>query len=569
MYILGIHTGHDASACLFKDGQLIAFCKEERLTRVKNDGGFFELGSIQEVFRVGGISSREVDVVCATRMNFPAQAFKGMAIRLARLPDKLLKRRRDVNLSTQMIKYDVEETQLLDLNVIKNKLQLRTDCKVSFINHHLSHVLGAWYFTDWAGDNLYVSCDGGGDGAHYSAYVGGEAFPKVLIGKDETLRKEPQNGAASVGLAYAFATELCGFIPNRHEGKLTGLAAFGEPIFADRLQSLWTVTDDGHVLSQLKGAGALKRFMHELFADASREDIAATIQYVTENVVLNWITKLRHLHPVSRIAMSGGVFSNVRLNQKVAELPDVEEIFVFPAMGDEGLSVGACVSWWCAHNNNVVDRRRLGQPYYGFPWSGSDLIKRAVDDGFPVERMEDPSNSAAGLLKNGQVGAIFYSGMEMGPRALGARSILASPADRSVNDSINKRLQRTEFMPFAPVVRDIDAKDVFAINSTNKYACHFMTITTDVNAKWRDRIPAVVHVDGTARPQIISREYNPLYYDIVSKFKELTGLPCLVNTSFNVHEEPIINTPEEALRALKDNRVDFLVCESGLIFPLA
>jgi carbamoyltransferase len=155
--------------------------------------------------------------------------------------------------------------------------------------------------------------------------------------------------------------------------------------------------------------------------------------------------------------------------------------------------------------------------------------------------------------------------METGPRALGARSIIASPQKREVNESINRRLERTEFMPFAPYVLDRDAEEVFEIDDRNRYACRFMTITTGVRRAQQARIPAVVHVDGTARPQIVYREDNPLYYDILVCFKDLCGIPCLVNTSFNAHEEPIINTPQEALQALADNRVDFLVCDRGIV----
>lgn len=180
--------------------------------------------------------------------------------------------------------------------------------------------------------------------------------------------------------------------------------------------------------------------------------------------------------------------------------------------------------------------------------------------------MENPSKETAKLLADGKVGAIFYGAMEMGPRALGARSILASPAKREVNDSINARLQRTEFMPFAPYVLKEDAERVFKIDDRNRYACRFMTITTEVNIEFAEEIPAVVHVDGTARPQIIERADNKLYHDILTEFKALTGLPCLVNTSFNAHEEPIINTPDEAIQALADDRIDFLICESGLVF---
>jgi carbamoyltransferase len=159
--------------------------------------------------------------------------------------------------------------------------------------------------------------------------------------------------------------------------------------------------------------------------------------------------------------------------------------------------------------------------------------------------------------------------MEMGPRALGARSILASPARRQINEELNKRLARTEFMPFAPYVLDVDADRVFNVGHARREACRFMTITTDTRPAFRDRIPALVHLDGTARPQIIERHTNALYNDILVQFKQRTGIPCLVNTSFNSHEEPIINTPAEALRALRDGRIDFLVTEDGLVFDRA
>jgi len=155
--------------------------------------------------------------------------------------------------------------------------------------------------------------------------------------------------------------------------------------------------------------------------------------------------------------------------------------------------------------------------------------------------------------------------MEFGPRALGARSIIASPKKNSINKSLNDRLQRTEFMPFAPYVMEDDASDIFNISEANRYACKFMTITTNVKKKWIKKIPAVVHIDNTARPQIVNKKDNKLYFEILNYFKKITGLPVLVNTSFNAHEEPIINKPNEALASLKDMRIDFLVTKFGLI----
>ena len=171
----------------------------------------------------------------------------------------------------------------------------------------------------------------------------------------------------------------------------------------------------------------------------------------------------------------------------------------------------------------------------------------------------DPVALTAEWLAAGRIGAIYHGRMEYGPRALGARSILASPADAGVNEALNKRLERTEFMPFAPVVSEDDAAELFDIGSVNRYAARFMTIACDVKPVWRERIPAAVHVDGSARPQIVSRADNPIYFDILAAFKVRTGLPALVNTSFNVHEEPIVNRPEECCRALADGRVDFVV----------
>jgi carbamoyltransferase len=204
--------------------------------------------------------------------------------------------------------------------------------------------------------------------------------------------------------------------------------------------------------------------------------------------------------------------------------------------------------------------------YLGREYPPSSLVEEAKRNGLTIKKMENAAAAAANLLKQHYIGALFAERMEMGPRALGARSILANPSDRGINDSINKRLGRTEFMPFAPYVLDEDAERIFDIPPHSLYPSRFMTITVNVKEEHRSTIPAVVHIDGTARPQIVHREDNPIYYDILKEFKKATGIPCLVNTSFNAHEEPIINTPAEAVNALMRDRVDFLICDEALIF---
>ncbi|MGZ9088944.1 MAG: carbamoyltransferase C-terminal domain-containing protein [Rhodoplanes sp.] len=207
----------------------------------------------------------------------------------------------------------------------------------------------------------------------------------------------------------------------------------------------------------------------------------------------------------------------------------------------------------------AAPERRLSRPRLYGPGrrrSGGDRRREAT-----------PGQSVAAAAKRlaaGEIGAVYTGRMEYGPRALGARSILANPSRRETHDLLNERLDRTEFMPFAPVVPIERAAEVFDVNSVNAYACRFMTITCNVRPAWRERIAAVVHVDGSARPQTIERVTNPLYYDLVTGFERETGIPVLVNTSFNVHEEPIVNTPRECAQALLDRRIDFVVTKRAI-----
>lgn len=569
MIILGIHTGHDAGACLFDGHQLLAFCKEERLTRVKNDGNRFKLAAVDEVLGIGGIRRDEVDAVIFTRMRFPLSVYSGVAVktRLQDLSRRVRNISKGVSLIREMKKRSViDENEIIDLRKLRKAMGVRQDVDIRFVNHHFSHVLCSYKYTTWEEDALFISCDAGGDGAYYSAYAfDGSSFQRLIGGDDLLLKPQPQ--AASIGVAYSMVTALLGYTVNRHEGKITGLAAFGKPVVASEIANAFTLEKDGSIATGFATAGELRTFIAALIKPLSREDAAASIQSAAERVMLGWVKILLKRFPAKYIGMSGGVFSNVLLNQKVAELPGVDEVFVFPAMGDEGLPVGNCAAYLVEkYGWDGVVRDQLGDVYLGRPYTGSDLFSAAKNQDFTIHSTNAPAVETARLLADGWVGAIFSQRMEMGPRALGARSIIASPVKKEINDSLNKRLERTEFMPFAPYVLAEDAETVFDISDKNREACNYMTITTFVHAEYQEKIPAVVHVDGTARPQVIKRETNPLYYDILKEFKGITGLPCLVNTSFNAHEEPIINTPSEALQALRDNRIDFLVCDNGLIF---
>jgi carbamoyltransferase len=340
----------------------------------------------------------------------------------------------------------------------------------------------------------------------------------------------------------------------------------GETVFAERIGRHFRVDDAGRIFSDFRNNAAIFKLLAEIAREGRREDVAASIQKVLEDTMLLSVGRLLERHPARHLGVAGGVFANVRLNRLLAEQLDLNEIFVFPPMGDEGLPVGGSLVYLLQRDGIahwLKQRRRLKDVYLGRDYT--DVVDPTLSAIRDIRRLDgDPIEGTAKLLVAGEIGAIYTGRMEYGPRALGARSILANPSRRETHDLLNTRLDRTEFMPFAPVIAADKAGEVFEINKVNAYACRFMTTTCNVRSSWRDRIPAVVHVDGSARPQTIERESNPLYFDILAAFERNTGIPVLVNTSFNVHEEPIVNTPRECAQALLDRRIDFVVTQQAI-----
>jgi carbamoyltransferase len=449
-------------------------------------------------------------------------------------------------------------SEVFDAGAFLGDLGLRPDARLFFSNHHFAHALPSLFFTDWNEALLYTA-DGSGDQVYYSHNLFRDGTLTNLYGDDRWLGRAHPSG--SLGLAYGFVTEALGFRMNRHEGKLTGLAAYGEPTLLPEMRRHFRVSGDGRIEMDFAGDRELRDCFRTLATTDTRENAAASVQALLEWGIRESAERLLDRHPVRRLGLAGGVFANVRLNRVLAETLPVDEIFVVPPMGDDGLVIGGALQYlldrdglstWLHH------RRRLGNVY----WGGSyDDRASPVFAGAPgIARHDgDPVALTADWLAKGRIGALYDGRMEYGPRALGARSILANPSAGSVNQRLNERLQRSEFKPFAPVVGEADAAEVFDVGPVNRYAARFMTICCGVHERWRQRIPAVVHIDGSARPQIIARADNPLYFDILAAFKARTGLPVLVNTSFNVHEEPIVNRPEECRKALDEGRVDFIV----------
>ncbi|WP_259781877.1 carbamoyltransferase C-terminal domain-containing protein [Aestuariispira ectoiniformans] len=565
--ILSIHTGgHDAAAAVFQGQTLVSAIQLERLTRKKGDGNRFPDEAIEEVLSIAGMARKDVDVLLCSRMGFPAQYFTHWSA-----PKKAEYELR-AKLGNPRIKHisgEMQRSKTVDLSAIFNKGRFltengfRADAVMDFYNHHYAHAYSALAYTDWQDAMLYTA-DAGGDNVHWSQHVLKDGRLTHNHGVEEEIYKEKR--IDSVGFAYSFMTAALGYRMSRHEGKLTGLAAYGKPVLAEKIGRRFTVDEDGSVTSDFTDFADMRDFITELAKTVSPEDAAASIQEVLEDKILTSVSRMIKRSGSRNLGLAGGVFANVRLNRLLAESLDIDEIFVFPGMGDEGICVGG-VHQWLAEQNGLAawleGRRRLDDVYLARDFNleiddvlvGHDSVTRISDE---------PVSASSRLINAGWVGAIYNGRMEFGPRALGARSIIASPADNSINGSLNDRLQRTEFMPFAPYVLEEDAREVFEICDKTAYACRFMTITCEVKEYWRDKIPAVVHVDGTARPQVVRRQENALYYDILKDFKAVSGLPVLVNTSFNAHEEPIINRPEECLNALLHNRVDFIVTQGGV-----
>jgi carbamoyltransferase len=538
--------------------------EEERLTRVKGWGAGPPWLAVDEVLRVAGWSRRDVDVIVSSRGFFPPRYFRYPPHREAIYA---LRRRlgTDKPLRDLMVHCQLQKT--LDIKAIFRTAEFlsdngfRPDTPLVFVNHHEAHALPTLFFTDWD-DALLYTADGVGDNVSYSIRTLRDGKLECHFGDDRWLLKRGPP-RSSLAWAYGCATEACGFKRLRHEGKLTGLAAFGEPELAPQMARGFRIDPSGLVGADFANDVAMQEFIFDVCRGHRKEVIAASIQQITEDLMLRSVGAWLKRSGSRRLGLSGGLFANVRLNRLLAEQTDLDEIFVFPPMSDGGLPIGLGLAYLLRRDGLDVwlkRRYRLENLYLGRDY-GTE-IDEALSSAAGVCALPGPSDEVAtAMLLAGEVGAAFIGRMEFGPRALGARSILARPDDASINDRLNKRLERSEFMPFAPYVLEEDAEKVFEIGNLNRYAARFMTITCAVRQEWQSRIAAVVHIDGTARPQIVRRQDNPLYADILARFRAATGLPVLVNTSFNVHEEPIVNRPSECLQALRDRRVDFIATE--------
>ncbi len=371
------------------------------------------------------------------------------------------------------------------------------------------------------------------------------------------------------GQYYGFVTGWAGFTPGKHEGKITGLAAYGDPdvardIFTDRIT--YSEDDFSFVNKGMWGWAEYEHLCREMNR-FPKEDVAAAVQAHLEELVVRYVRQAVDRYGIGRVALSGGIFANVKVNQRVQEIEDVHEVYVHPNMGDGGLGVG--VAFVEAARRETISPSSLNDVYLGTELCDREISKALQSRGYESAPCPDVEIRIAELLAEGLVVARAAGPMEYGPRALGNRSILYTATDPGVNTWLNERLERTEFMPFAPVILADRAHAYYEGYPTSDYTAQFMTLTYNVTERCRNEAPAVCHVDGTARPQVVTPRTNPSLHRILEHYESLTGYPQIINTSFNMHEEPIVRTAGDAIRAFEKGNLDVLALGDHLVYNQA
>jgi carbamoyltransferase len=542
--ILGIRYGHDAAAALVVDGVVVADAAEERFSRVKNDTSF-PLGAIAYCLRQAGCSADELDAVVFPSRNFvppPFFAFFQAPSRVSAPDGGPI------------------------LPIYFRKWNLAEHCQVLTIPHHLAHAAAAHYTAGIANEpTLIVTADGIGDDISITLWKG-------LGTRIEKLRE--WDGSASLGWFYASATEALGWRHGSDEWKTMGLAPYGRPQ-PGVLNGFHPEFEDGE-LRRPHDYGQAGRWLdhganHYHMRDATplsmkvaemgRENFAAEVQRIAEVQALNLILPAIRRTGLRTLCCAGGFFLNVKLNQRIWYSGEVEGQWIYPNPGDSGLPVGAALyAYYSAHPQQPCERLR--HLYLGPGFNDQEIEAVLRERKLSYEKHADIAATTARLLAANKIVAWFQGRMESGPRALGSRSILMSPLRAENKDVINACVKyREAFRPFCPSLL-YEAMNDYLVRPRDE---PFMITSFDVRPEMRNAIPAVVHVDGTARPQTVRRDVNPLYYDLIREFGAMSGHPVILNTSFNVKGEPIVCNPREALKCFIDTGLDALVMGRYLI----
>ncbi|MEW6407143.1 MAG: carbamoyltransferase C-terminal domain-containing protein [Patescibacteria group bacterium] len=555
MYILGINCGHDATAALIKNEKIIAVVQEERKTRIKHQNGFPFL-AIKEVLYIGGIEAKDIDYIAWAGNDRRLQSIKELFWAIG--GDKFY----SYGGITKRIKTAIAENTKGIWNFNGNLKKLKLNKKKSFFfEHHLCHASSAYRNSGFQ-KALILTIDGVGDNISATVNIGDKGLIKRIA------KTSPKH---SIGLLYQAVTEALGFVPVEGEYKTMGLAAYGDKIklynYFNNIISYENLRFKSKFIWESNWqfpAPSIRQHIlfKNLLKQYKKEDIAASCQAVCEDVIYRFVNDVVKKTDIHNICVAGGVFLNVKANKIIREKVPLDSLYIHPDAGDGGLALGAALELYF-NLTGSMPRDKLDNTYFGRSYANEEIKKELDRNNLKVYYFEDIEKKAAELLKSGKVIGWFQGRMEMGPRALGNRSVLADPRNPSVKEKINKHLKKRDwFVPFAPSILEEDSN--LYIKEFNGYA-PFMIMAFDADVTKKELIPAVVHVDNTLRPQIVRKEFNLSYWKLIKSFKELTGIGVVLNTSFNRHGLPMVESPKDAVEHLLDRNIDTLVIGNYIV----
>jgi len=555
MLTLGINYSqmHDSSACVVRDGELLFAVAEERISRLKHDARFPQL-AIQACLDFAKAGAAEIDEVCFGWQ--PAgQVFRhDLKLYLTgRWPVSYLNL---LNSSRHFLSMWHQESGAAPYRRIFGAGKAR----FRYVDHHLAHALSCYAYSGFE-EAAVVVMDGRGAWEATSIWHGHDGKLDHVLTLD---------WPDSLGLFYAQFTGFLGFVPNSDEWKVMGLAPYGRPGID---LSAYIDPDDApyrvHAKHLVGDGSGFAHFASRLGAPREPEsdiserhkDIAFAVQDACETAMMS-VVKLALLRTNSRnLCLAGGVALNCKANGKIAAAGLAERIFVQPAASDDGVALGAALAPYL-DGNGKLPRKAMRHGYWGPSFDDDAIEKALLTYKIRYTRLADAAATAAELLSQGKILGWFQGRMEFGPRALGSRSIIADPRDPEMNAKVNNAVKFREWWrPFAPSFKKEAAPEYLE----SAYDSPFMILTAQVRPEKRSIIPSVTHVDGSARPQTVERETNPLYYRLIDEFGKITGVPVIMNTSFNLRGEAIVHTPTDALRTFFSSGMDALVIGSFLV----
>ena len=589
MAVIGISCFyHDSAAALISDdGEIIAAVQEERLTRKKNDSRF-PFCSVDYCYKIA--EEKNIEIKAYIYYEKPIRVFMRLLETYFDTAPRGISSFLPAMQTWIKEKLFIKENIISELKLIDEKMVPE---KLYFSDHHLSHAAAAFYPSPF--EEAAILCmDAVGEWVTTSAWIGNKENIEAIW---------EINFPDSLGMIYSSFTYYCGFKVNSGEYKLMGLAPYGKPIYKDLiLNNLINIRDDGSFKLNMKyfkyqrGLKMISTAFIKLFKKPPRDpkdeisqfymDIASSIQNVLEMVVLRIAKNLKQKTKKKYLCLSGGVALNCVANGKILDQSGFEKIWIQPAAGDAGSAVGCALNYIYKETKKVrkIDKKDSMKSSYLGPEFSNEMIQNYLDKlKINYHKFENSvlTNKVSEYLMQGNVVGWFQGKMEYGPRALCNRSIIGDPRIKDMQQKMNLKIKfRESFRPFAPVILDEDKEEFFGIKDESPY----MLITRKLNSKYlkdsksqskysgiervneiRSTLPAITHIDNSCRIQTLSKDRNPLFYELLSKFKGLTGCPALINTSFNVRGEPIVCTPGDALRCFHFTNMDLLVIGNFLI----